>query len=105
MKSSRVSDLRFAGYYESVFRRMVADTPLLFHGWRHWRRPLRTHSPAALVEKIAARVVLGDSAEHRDSVAAVLDSGASRDHGVRRCCPCADVLVRRRRFLLIGLRL
>ena len=52
---------------------------------------LRTHSPAALVEKIAARVVLGDSAEHRGSVAAVLDSGASRDHGVRRCCPCADV--------------
>ena len=39
---------------------MVADTPLLFHGWSHGRRPLRTHRPDALVEKIAARVVLGD---------------------------------------------
>ena len=51
MKASRVSDLRFAGYDESVFGGMVADTPLLFHGWSHWRRPLRTHRPDAPVER------------------------------------------------------
>src|SRR5438093_10767606 len=70
-------------------RTMVADSSLLLHGWRFWRRPLRAHRAYTHMECVTAIVIFDHTTRYGGTPATVLDP---RSHGHHHF-HCPDTLL------------